>query len=170
MKDTDHEKLAEMIEDIHYAMMTTTDDQGKMHSRPMITLAFEKNFKFEGTLWFFTKKDSLKVHDIEADKEVLLTYSHPHKQRYVVVTGFASIENSKFEKVTLWQPSLLTWFPEGVDDPELVLIKVQVESADIWDSPPSKMIKLMGMAKSILTGHHYEEQKGETKHIGARNH
>ena len=167
---TDHEKLAEMIKDIKFTMLTTTDTQGKMHSRPMATMAFENNTIFEGTLWFFTKKDSFKVHDIESDKDVVLAYSHPTSQRYVVVYGLASIEKDKLKMLTLWNPMLKTWFPQGIDDPEIVLIKVEVESAEIWDSPPSKMVKLIGMVKSIMTGHHYEEKKIESRQIGSKIH
>jgi general stress protein 26 len=167
---TDHEKLAEMIKDIKVTMLTTTDVHGKMHSRPMATMAFENNTQFEGTLWFFTKKDSFKVHEIERDKDIVLTYSHPISQRYVVVYGLGSIEKDKLKMLTLWNPMLKTWFPMGIDDPEIVLIKVEVESAEIWDSPPNTMVKLMGMAKSIVTGHHYEEKKIESREIGSKIH
>lgn len=171
MKDsTDHEKLAEMIKDIHVTMMTTNDAQGKMHCRPMATMAFENNDKFEGTLWFVTKQDSFKVHDIERDKEVVLAYSHPTSQRYVVVYGLAAIEKDKLKMLTLWNQTLKNWFPKGLDDPEMVLIKVEVESAEIWDSPPSKMVKLIGMAKSIVTGQHYEEKKIASRQIGLKLH
>ncbi|MBA2406018.1 MAG: pyridoxamine 5'-phosphate oxidase family protein [Bdellovibrionales bacterium] len=168
MQNNEHQKLADIINDIKFAMLTTNDGQGKMHSRPMATLAYDHNNPFAGTLWFFTKKDSLKVHDIEEDKEVLLTYSQSTSQKFVVLSGLAAIEKDKFKMVTLWNPELLEWFPKGIDDPELALIKVEVESADIWDSPPGKVEKIVGIAKSLMTGHPYEEKPAETRHIGLK--
>lgn len=152
---TDHEKLAEIIKDIKFTMMTTIDSQGKMHSRPMATMDFDAN-DFQGTLWFFTKHDSLKVHEIEEDKDVNLAYSEPSSQRYISVTGLATVETDKNKMKELWNPTLKAWFPEGLEDPELALIKVEVDSAEIWDAPPSKVVRLAGMAKSIVTGKSYE--------------
>jgi general stress protein 26 len=163
------EKLAEMIKDINFTMMTTIDGSGKLHSRPMATMTFDKSSDFQGTLWFFTKMDSFKVHNIEEDKEVNLAYANPDSQRYVSVSGRASIEKDKTKMKELWSPTLLAWFPEGLNDPEIALIKVEVESAEIWDTPPTKVVQIMGVAKSIMTGKPYE-QKAQSQHIDLRSH
>lgn len=149
---TDHEKLASMINDIQFTMMTTIDSHGKMHSRPMATMKLENVTHFQGTLWFFTRKDSIKVHEIEEDKEVSLSYAEPSSQRYVAIAGFASVELDKEKMKELWTPTLKAWFPDGLEDPELSLIRVHVDNAEIWDSPPSKVVKLVGMARAIMTG------------------
>lgn len=166
MNKNDHERLRDTIKDIQFTMMTTIDSQGKMHSRPMATMAFDDVNDFEGVLWFFTKKDSVKVHEIELDKEVNLSYADPGSQRYVSVSGFASIEADKLRMMQFWKPTLKAWFPEGLDDPQLTLIKVEVDSAEIWDSPPSKVVKLVGIAKSMMTGKPYEDPKIESHHLG----
>ena len=44
------QKLAKMIEDIDFAMLTTVQPDGTLRSRPMSTQRAE----FDGTLWFFT--------------------------------------------------------------------------------------------------------------------
>lgn len=170
MKETDHEKLAEIIKDIHVAMMTTTDLAGKMHSRPMVTVAFERSKNNLGTIWFFSKKESLKVHDIAEEKDILLTYAHPVSQNYVVIHGQAGIERDKLKIVTLWNTKLKEWFPKGVDDPEMIMIKIEVLNAEIWDSPPSKTGRILGMAKSLVTGHPYEEKKIKSHQIGTNIH
>jgi len=166
MKDSDHEKLAGIIKDINIVMMTTTDAKGKMHSRPMATMAFEKSDRFVGTVWFYSKKESLKVHDIEEDKEVLLTYANSSSQNYVVINGLAGVERDKLKIVSYWNPSLKEWFPKGIEDTELVMISINIINAEIWDAPPSKMAKLLGVAKSLVTGQHYEEKKLGSHQIG----
>ena len=165
----DFERLAEMIRDINFTMMTTIDGTGKMHSRPMATMEFEKPSDFNGTLWFFSRIDSMKVQDIEDEKDVNLAYANPDSQRYVSVSGRASIERDKNKMKELWNPTLLAWFPEGLNDPEIALIKVEVHSAEIWDAPPSKVVQIMGMAKSMVTGKPYD-QKAHSQHIDLRSH
>ncbi len=154
---TDYEKLASMINDIQFTMMTTTDSQGRMHSRPMATMKLENESDFQGVLWFFTRKDSIKVHEIEEETEVNLAYADPTSQRYISIAGFASVELDKEKMKELWTPTLKAWFPEGLEDPELGLIRVNVDSAEIWDSPPSTVVKLAGMAQAMLTGKPYEK-------------
>lgn len=165
----DFEKLASMIKDIQFTMMTTVDSRGQLHSRPMATMAFDKDHPFAGELWFFTRKDSLKVYEIEDEKEVNLAYANPSSQRYVSVTGMASVEFDREQMKELWTPTLKAWFPEGLEDPELALIKVSVTSAEIWDSPPSKVVKLAGMAKAMLTGKPYDNV-GDHRHIDVKTH
>lgn len=162
---TDHEKLASMIKDINFTMLTTIGENGHLHTRPMATMDFGSVEQFDGNLWFFTRKDSLKVHDIVEDKEVSLAYSHPTTQRYVAVNGFASVVMDKTKMAELWTPTLKAWFPEGLEDPEIALIKVTVEGAEIWDSAPSTVVKLVGMAKAILTGQPYEKA-GDHRQMG----
>lgn len=163
--NTDHQKLAEMIKDINFTMMTNIGENGQLHTRPMATMNFGSVEEFDGNLWFFTRKDSLKVHDIVEDKEVSLAYSHPTSQRYVAVNGFASVVNDKNKMAQLWSPTLKAWFPEGLEDPQIALIKVTVEGAEIWDSPPGAVVKLVGMAKAMLTGQPYDNA-GDHRQIG----
>lgn len=166
MNENDHGKLKSLITDVQIAMLTTLDSQGKMHARPMITMAFDDDDEFEGVIWFFTRKDSYKVHDLESAHEVNLTYSEPKSHKYVSVFGTASVEKNKNRMIELWRPTLKTWFPEGIDDPQLTLIKVKVEDADFWDTPASTMMKLKGIAKSLVTGHHYDDPGVQCHHVG----
>jgi general stress protein 26 len=46
----DLSELIRLIRTIKTALLTTLDDQGQLHTRPLQTLEAEEN----GTLWFFT--------------------------------------------------------------------------------------------------------------------
>lgn len=56
------EKVAGLIEDVQFAMMTTVDADGTLHSRPMATQNPEE---FDGTLFFLTNKNSHKVESCD---------------------------------------------------------------------------------------------------------
>lgn len=141
-------KLRELIKDIKYAMLTTTDDDGSLRSRPMATLQSE----FDGDLWFFTSADAPKVHEVEHHQQVNVSYAEPDKQKYVSVSGTAQLVRDRAKIEELWNPLFKAWFTQGLDDPNLALLKVSVDKAEYWDSPSSQVVRLVGFLKSIATG------------------
>lgn len=141
-------KLADLIEDIRIAMLTTIDADGSPWSRPMGT----QNDAFDGTLWFFTRADSEKVHHIERNAAVGVAYANPDDQAYVTMAGTGRVLNDRSKIRDLWSEPLKAWFPDGVDDPELRLIQVDVDRAEYWDSPSSAVVYALGYAKAVLTG------------------
>ncbi len=143
------EHLCELISDIHVAMLTTIGPDGSLRSRPMATQHIAVT---AGELWFYTAGDAPKVDEIYHENQVGLAYSHPTKQKYVSVSGHASVVRDPAKLRDYWTTAAKIWFPGGVDDPRLALIRVDVENAEYWDAPSSTMVQLYGLAKSALTG------------------
>ena len=156
---TDVQKLSELIKDIEIAMLTTAMPDGSLRSRPMMTQKSE----FDGVLWFFTDARAGKVHELEADSHVNLSYAAPSHQRYVSVSGRANMVQDRDKVRELWSPVHKAWFPGGPDDPSLGLLKVEVAEAEYWDSPSGAVVKLVGLAKALVTGERY--QPGENEKI-----
>ena len=154
----DVKKLADLIEDIQIAMLTTTGTDGRLYSRPMAT----QQEKFDGTLWFFTPRHSGKIYEIQRDQQVNLSYSLPAKNRYVSVTGKANLSLDRLKIEELWSPVYKAWFPDGLDDPELALLQVKVETAEYWDSPSSAVVNLVGFVKAVATGQEYHPGENKT--------
>jgi Pyridoxamine 5'-phosphate oxidase like len=42
------------------------------------------------------------------------------------------------------------WFPGGANDPDLVLLAVQPQLADIWDGPDSEVMRLLALTASLV--------------------
>jgi general stress protein 26 len=141
-------KVAELIKDINIAMLTTEADDGLLHSRPMATQKTE----FDGTLWFFTGLSTGKVSEIDWNPEVNLSYAEPKDTRYVSVSGSAEIVDDKAKMQELWSDIYRAWFPQGLDDPDLCLMKVEVSFAEFWDVPSGKMVQVFGFLKALATG------------------
>ncbi len=141
-------KLAEMIHDIDFAMLTTVAEDGSLHSRPMSTQRAE----FDGNLWFFTRASAPKVGEVEREQHVNVAYAQPEAQRYVSVSGRATVVRDRAKIEELWSPELKAWFPEGSDDPDLALLKVAVERAEYWDSPSSAVAHAFSFVKALVTG------------------
>ena len=150
-------KLAELIKEIDFAMLTTVEEDGSLRSRPMSTQRRE----FDGDLWFFTRESAAKVGEIEREHQVNLSYAKPEEQRYVSVSGRAQVGRDRAKIEELWSPELKAWFPEGVDDPDIALLRVAVEHAEYWDSPASAVMHAVGFVKAIATGQTYEPGENE---------
>ena len=141
------EKLKGLTEKIDFAMLTTIAG-GKFRSRPMSTQEFDE----QGNLWFFTSDETHKVDEIEADNRVSVAYSQPDDNVYVSVFGHAAIVKDRAKIEELWSPILKAWFPEGLDDPTLCLLKITVAEAEYWDSPNSKLVQIAGFVKALVPG------------------
>ena len=140
-------KFRDLTADIHVAMLTTRRADGLLHSRPMGTRAIEA----DGALWFFTADDSGKVQEIYHDQMVNVSYTKPGDQVYVSVAGKASLSRDHAKIRELWTPSLKAWFSDGVDDPNLALLRVDIQAIDYWEGP-GKIVSLLRFAKSAVTG------------------
>ncbi len=141
-------KVAALIKGIKFAMMTTISEDGKLYSRPMTTQEIE----FDGDAWFFTSDDSEKVRDLADQPQVNLAYAKPDSSAYVSVSGKGQVVRDRAKIEELWNPMFKAYFPQGLDDPKLALIRVVADSAEYWDSPSSPVVRLFGMAKAALTG------------------
>ncbi|GMU05177.1 MULTISPECIES: pyridoxamine 5'-phosphate oxidase family protein [Corallococcus] len=160
------EHLGKLIHGIKVAMMTTVDTDGSLRSRPMWT--YDKDF--DGELWFFTNDHTHKVDEVQKDHHVSLAYSDPTRDRYVSVSGRCALIRDKAKAKELWNPSLKAWFPQGLDDPNLALLRVSVEKAEYWDTPNSKMVQLVGFVKAVLTGEKYHPGDNQKLDRGAPRH
>jgi general stress protein 26 len=141
------EKVNDLIKDVQIAMLTTIDGN-TLRSRPMQTQEAE----FNGDLWFFTSTDTHKTDEIEKDNRVNVAYASPSDNTYVSVSGTASLVSDKEKIEELWNPILKAWFPKGLDDPTLILLKVSVEQAEYWDSTSSTVVQVVGFVKALVTG------------------
>lgn len=143
------QKLTELVKDIRIAMITTVEEDGTLHSRPMATQDIQ-----EDTLWFFLNDDSRKAHAVVRDARVNVSYVDSNT--WVSVSGSASISRDQSKIDELWKEGLRAWFPEGKAEPHLALMKVQIQEAEYWDVGSSSMVRLFGYLKAKLTGEPHE--------------
>ena len=145
---SDVKLLRDKIKGVRIAMMTTVDADDKLHSRPMAT----QDQDFDGDLWFFTYDNAPKVDNVAVHRQVNISYAKESDNLYVSVSGTAELVRDRKKIKDLWKPMLKAWFPNGNDDPHVALLKVHVESAEIWDAPSGKMGRLYSAMKGISTG------------------
>jgi len=142
-------KLRELIKDIDFCMLTTIDEAGDPHSRPMSS---NGDIDHDGDLWFFTNASSHKVTEVAQTPKVNVSFADPDNQRYVSITGVAQLIRDRQKIDELWRPEFKLWFPKGKDDPDVALLKVNLEKGEYWDSPASTIGYALSFVSSLITG------------------
>ncbi len=142
------EKIGALIRDIRVAMLTTTSSDGSFDSRPMATQKTE----FTGVLWFLTRYESEKVEEIRNDSHVSLLYADPSNSKYVSVKGVARVSRDRGKIHELWNPMYKAWFPNGEDDPQICVLRVDVSEAQYWEASSSKIVRGIKYLAAAATG------------------
>jgi general stress protein 26 len=140
-------KFVKLVKDVNVCMFITNNKE-ENHTRPMFTIEVEEN----GTLWFFTDARSVKVEEVSADPTAHLVYAHPGKESYMDVWGQSSVVTDKQTLKDKWSPLVKAWFPDGVDDPNLALLKVTPQDAYYWDAEAGKMVSFLKIIVSAISG------------------
>ena len=135
-------KLNELISDSKVAMLTTVDLNGSLQSRPMASL----DRRFDGELWFFSRKSSHKTREIQKTHQVNICYSNSEDSAYVSLSGEAEVIDDLKKLIEFWKPELKAYFPMGLEDPDLALLRVKIATAEYWESPSSWMMKIIHFA------------------------
>src|SRR6185295_14215623 len=145
----DLQKLRDMVKDIDFCMLTTVDEYGDLHSRPM---SANGEIDPNGSLWFFTGASSHKVSEVAKLPKVSISFAEPKSQRYISITGVAQVVRDRKRIEELWKPEFKMWFPEGKDDPEIALLRIDLVKAEYWDSPSSTVGYVLSFVSSLVTG------------------
>ena len=155
-------KIGELIKDIRIAMLTTAAPDGSFDSRPMAT----QKTDFDGTVWFLTRHESGKVHEIAADSHVSLLYADPGDSKFVTAKGRASVSQDRAKIHELWNPMYKAWFPEGENDPSIAVLRVDINEAQYWEASSSRLVRGIKYVAAAATGG--EVDLGETGRVNLR--
>ncbi len=153
----DTRKVAQLLKEAgRIAMFTTRAPDGTLMSRPMAVQEVE----FDGDLWFFADLSSRKVAHVGVDPQVNVTVGSG--STWVSVTGPASVVSDDTRKRELWNAAVEAWFPDGPDAAHVVLLRVDAQSAEYWDTPGGRVASLISFAKAKATGKPYSGGDNET--------
>lgn len=141
----DRSQLCKLIENMSVGMMTSLNANGALISRPMSALEMDGN----GALWFFTDLRSAKVEQLN---QLNLTFIDTAHGTYVSMSGHGELETQRAHIEMLWTPLARPWFPGGPDSAYLALLKFIPDIAEYWDTPSSKMVRILAMAASVVAG------------------
>lgn len=130
------------------AMLLTGVGGEHAHARPMAIVHVEENCD----LWFITSATSAKVREVMNDAEVKVICQNGWKSS-LAISGRASLVHDKAKINELWKKSYRVWFPDGPDDPKIVLIRVAGTRGEYWDSSGvNALVYAYEAIKALATG------------------
>lgn len=135
-------RLADLMKDFRVAMLVTQEltPTIQLRSRPMAIAEVSAS----NTICFSTSMTSAKIEEIRKHPDVLVTMQSATS--YVSIGGRCVLSQDPAEIARLWNESWRIWFPQGKDDPELVLIRVPVETGEFWDLQGTKGMRFLWQA------------------------
>ena len=140
------EDLSTHLKKIDICMLSTNAGSGRISSRPMSN---NGDVEYDGDSWFFSYEDSRKITEIEAINDVSLTFTAAPSLLgkpgiFIAIEGIASLVREKSALEEHWVDDLDRWFPQGIETPGIVLIKVSAGTIQYWDGEDSGEIELAG--------------------------
>jgi general stress protein 26 len=127
-KPSANEALGEAVKSIRVAMLTTQEKDGGLRSRPMVCAGLDQD-----ALWFITKEHTPKVAEAQEHQAVNVAFASPEKDAYVSVTGHVQVVHDHKLLQKLWSAELSRWFPQGISDPDLALLRIDIRHTEQWN-------------------------------------
>lgn len=140
------DRIWEVIEKARVCMMAMQFADG-LRVRPMEALP-ERG---ENVIYFLTDRRGLREDDVEDCPEVYLTFVYPQENVYLGLTGEAFVIQDVACAEALWDRQEDGWL-SGPDDPNLMIIRVELWRAEMWDGPANSAIADFKFAKARLFG------------------
>ncbi len=146
-QDDKKQKLVEILKKLDTVMLVTEGMTGAPHARPMALADVEPS----GDLWFVTSRSSEKTREVRAHSRALATAQG--SSLYATVTGQIELVDSRPKVHELWKDTWKVWFPNGKDDPEIVLLHLRPDMGEYWSNAGTEGIRyLFEAAKALITG------------------
>lgn len=127
MDKTKENNLYDVVKDFDEAILVTHSTHG-IHARPMALARIDKSM----TVYLLTDLKSIKIQEIQANPDVLLTFQSARK--FATVSGKLVVDDDRTLIEALWKEIWKVWFPLGKSDPNIALLKFTPSEGEFWDN------------------------------------
>jgi general stress protein 26 len=143
------EKLRTLVNQIDVGMLCSYPLDSKfVHAVPMSRQEVDET----GAIWFLFSSDSESCMYLQENPDLSLLYSDSKGYRFLSINGKGtiSIDPQRIEKY--WNSFMEAWFEKGKEDPRIRILKVEPMDAHYWDNKTNKLVTLLKVATSAVTG------------------
>lgn len=138
--------LYELVKSFDVAMLTTHRSK-EMHARPMVIARLDKGMD----AYLITDTDSVKVEEIDKNPHGLLTFQSA--RQFASVKGEITIDHDRALLKTMWKETWKIWFPKGIDDPKIAVLKFTAHEGEYWDNSGLQGLKyVFDATKAYISG------------------
>lgn len=103
-------------------------DEG--HTRPM-TAQLDGD-EDRGPIYFFGSKETELVSELKTDGRAIATFASKGNDVFATIHGTLSLDNDRAVIDRLWNSFVAAWYPGGKDDPNLTLLRLDADRAQVW--------------------------------------
>ena len=136
-----------LMEAIKIAMVITHDGPGDhLRARPMAAHPARE----ENAIYFLTDVAAGKISEINHNDNVCLAFADVAGQRFVSVTGEASVSSDRDKIRQLWSINEKAFWSDDAD-PAIRVLRVAPDNAEYWQSPGT-VVSAVRMIVAGLTG------------------
>jgi general stress protein 26 len=135
----------DLMKKIGFAMLVTRDGD-KLRARPMSAYVDRE----ENAIYFLTDARHHKDEEITRNPAVNLSFADAGSQKYVSLTGTATVSNDRAKIRELFTTAAKAWWDDA-DDPNIRVLTVAPDDAEFWDSPGT-VISYVKMAAAAVSG------------------
>lgn len=147
LDQTDLEKrLWNEIDKARFGMLDLSGE-GRHHMQPMTAFADKE----EGAIWFFTSKATDLVKETAAGHYAMFCVMAKDQEFQACIGGELTPDNDRAKIEAYWSPMVAAWFPEGKDDPNLTLLKLTPDDAQVWVQRGGPLRYIFEVAKANAT-------------------
>lgn len=139
------DRVWELAEKINICMFVTWDGE-RQRARPLAANVD----RGEHAIYFLTDVAGMKDDQIERFPIVNLAFADTGGNKYVSITGKASVSNDRAKIRALWTPDNKAFW-DSKEDPDIRLVTVKPDDAEVWDSP-GMIVATVKMLAAAVTG------------------
>jgi len=130
-------------------------DGGRQHSEPLTAQLDQDQVD---TLFFFVGKDNR----LAGGGQAMAQFVSKGHDFFACLSGTARMDNDFGLIDKLWNRQVEAWFPGGKDDPNLALLRFDIDDAEMWDTDMS----LAGKIKMLFGGKIKAGDEGSHAKVG----
>lgn len=147
------EKIRALAEAARVCLFGTVLMRPPITVRPMSVQSVDA----AGNLWFLSARSSATNREIAESADVQLFFANPGSAEFMTLEGVATISDDPALRREHWTPIAKTWFNQGVDDPEVTVIKVEPSNGYYWDTKHGKTVAFLKIAAGAVTGQTFDD-------------
>jgi general stress protein 26 len=117
------------------------------HSQPMTAFAEPE----ENLVWFFTRDDTEIAMEAAESCDGRLTLVSKDRDVYADISGALTTAHDPERIDRYWGAMVAAWYPEGKNDPHLVLLRFAPTEGQVWASTQGVIRVAFEVAKANMT-------------------
>ncbi|MEA1071163.1 pyridoxamine 5'-phosphate oxidase family protein [Sphingomonas sp. LY160] len=94
-----------------------------------------------GPIYFFASRTDGVGQDIADSSRAVATYASKDHKVFAHIHGSLVASNDRDVIERLWNPFIASWYKDGKDDPDLLLLRFDTEKADVWEADTGSTLK-----------------------------